>query len=67
MIDVPTEGIPHKPVFHPSGRYFATSTQVIPKEQLRDAKAEDLEQPRIVLISVPEGKTLKRSSLRSVF
>jgi WD40 repeat protein len=59
MIEVPTEGLPHKPVFHPSGRYFATSTQVIPKEQIRDAKAEELEQPRIVLLSVPEGKPLE--------
>ncbi len=59
MIDLPTEGFVREPVFHPSGRYFAASTQVIPKEQIRDPKVEELQQPRIVLMSMPEGRALE--------
>ena len=53
-IALPRGEFPGKPVFHPSGNWLAVKSQV--NHPGRDLEAEEIEQPRVLLMSVPDGK-----------
>ena len=52
----------HRPVFHPSGKWFASSVQTLPKTDPRnliDYPIEELPQPRIDCIDTATGKVIE--------
>jgi WD40 repeat protein len=59
MVDVASGPLFQEPVFHPSGQWIAVPTQVVPAAQSRDPIAEELLQPRIELIKLPEGEIVE--------
>ena len=46
-----------EPVFHPSGKWLALPTQVYPRGS--DFEVEEAEQPRVMIVSVPDGEILE--------
>ncbi|HVU86068.1 MAG TPA: hypothetical protein VHD36_02025 [Pirellulales bacterium] len=56
-VDVPPGARAGKAVFHPSGKWLAVESQIYPPGD--DWEADEVPQPRIQLISVPEGKVLE--------